>query len=339
MAAASTGSRQGAVLVTGGTGFVGSAVLRALLDGTRPELRPEIRVLTRRSLPSWMVEAGAVEVRADLVDPATLRGVCRQVSTVVHLATHIGGDGSECEAVNAEGTLALLAEARRAGTRRVVNVSTTSVYGNGVHRGVTEAALAPTPVSATSRTRLTAERAVRAMGGIVLRPNLIYGSGDIWFVPTLLRLLRQVPAWIEGGCARMSVVAAEDLGRVVASLALLPWEPTAGAVFHVNHPEPVSVYALTRKVCGQLGLPLPEHDLPVAAHRALTRRAVPELTDHQYSLLAQDHWYSGDRIWRKTGVTPARSPMAGMDRAAEWYRERCGAPMLARAQEMTGAQP
>ncbi|HET9139817.1 NAD-dependent epimerase/dehydratase family protein [Actinophytocola sp.] len=328
MAVAPRGSRQGAILVTGGTGFVGTAVLRALLDETRSGSRPEIRVLSRRALPSWMTEAGAVEVRADLVDPATLRGVCRQVSTVVHLATHIGGDSAECVAVNAEGTLALLDEARRAGTRRIVNVSTTSVYGCGVHRGITESALAPVPVSATSRTRLTAERAVRAMGGIVLRPNLIYGPGDVWFVPTLLRLLRRVPAWIEGGRARISVVPVEDLGRIVGALALMPWEPMAGAVFHVSHPQPVSVHTLTRTVCGQLGLPLPEHDLPATVHRALTRRAVPELTDHQFSLLAQDHWYSSERIWRKTGVTPAGSPVAGMARAAEWYRRRRDAPAL-----------
>lgn len=311
-----------AILVTGGTGFVGSAVLRALLRNAPPGDLPDIRVLTRGSLPQWMVDAGVHELRGDLIEPATLRGICGGVGTLVHLATHIGADGERCAAVNAEGTVALLDEARRSAVRRVVNVSTTSVYGHGVHEGVSESIVAPNPASVTSRTRLAAERAVRAVGGIVLRPHLVYGSGDAWFVPTLLRLLQRVPAWIAGGHAMTSVIGVDDLAKVVAALARLPWEPSRGAVFHVNHPHPVSMRTLTSTLCKQLGMPLPEHNLPAVVHRALTERAMPELTDHQFSLLSEHHWYDSARIWRWAKVAPAASPLAGMAKATSWYRRQ-----------------
>jgi nucleoside-diphosphate-sugar epimerase len=306
-----------AILVTGGTGYVGTHVVRALLADDTPA-RPEVRVLSRGELPSWMVEAGATAVHGDLSAPGGLRGACDGAATLVHLAATVGRDVAECDAVNTEGTVAILAEARRAGTKRVVYVSTTSVYGNGIHQGASESLLAPAPVSAASRSKLAAERAVRAVGGIVLRPHLTYGPGDKWFVPTLLRLLDAVPAWIDGGAALMSVVSVQDLARVAAALARRPWEPRPGAVFHVSHPRPVSVNALAQRICVPLGIRLPEHDLPSTVHRALTRNAIPELTDHQFSLLAEDHWYESNRIWRALDIIPDR--LGGLDDAVSWYR-------------------
>jgi nucleoside-diphosphate-sugar epimerase len=268
-----------------------------------------------------MRDSGVVEVPGDLAAPKSLRGVGHGVVTVVHLASRIGGTYEQCMAVNGDGTAALLDEVRGTGVHRVIYVSTTSVYGNGTHRGVSESMLAPAPVSVTSTSRLAAERTVRAAGGIVLRPHLIYGRGDTWFVPTILRLLRHVPAWIEGGRAMTSVVAVDDLAEVVLALTRMPWQPTGGTVFHVSHPQPVSMRTLTTTVCDQLGLPLPDHDLAAAVHRVLTRRAMPELTDHQFSLLANDHWYDSRRIWRHTAVPCGPSPMHRLRSAVGWYRE------------------
>lgn len=308
-----------AILVTGGTGYVGSHVVRALLADDTPG-RPQIRVLSRGGLPSWMTEAGVVGIHGDLSAPNGLRGACDGVATLIHLAATVGRDVAECDAVNTDGTMAILAEARRAGTKRVIYVSTTSVYGNGVHRGATESLLAPAPVSAASRSKLAAERAVRAVGGVVLRPHLTYGPGDRWFVPTLLRLLDRVPAWIDGGAALMSVVSVQDLAKVPAVLARLPWGPRPGAVFHVSQPQPVSVHALAHKVCAPLGIALPEHDLPSGVHRELTRNAIPEMTDHQFSLLAEDHWYASNRIWRALDITPEELATTDLGDAVDWYR-------------------
>lgn len=329
MFARTTRTRGRAILVTGGTGFVGSAVTRALLAKGPAAQRPEIRVLSRKTLPRWMTASGVVGVRGDLTDAGTLRGIADGAATILHLASQIGGDRERCAAVNAGGTAALMEEAHRAGVRRLVYVSTTSVYGDGVHRGASESLLPPAPVSDTSRSRLAAERLVRKGGGIVLRPHLTYGTGDVWFVPTLLRLLRRVPAWIDGGAAMTSLVAVEDLAEVVAALARLPWEPGRGAVFHVNHPRPASMRTLTKTVCGQLGIPIPEHDLPVTVHRALTKRVLPELSDHQFSLLARDHWYDSTRIWRRVGVRPGPTPICRFARAASWYRKQLGRATVA----------
>ncbi|GGQ76148.1 NAD-dependent epimerase/dehydratase family protein [Couchioplanes azureus] len=321
MPSPATGGRP-RILVTGGTGFVGSAVLRVLRERCRAltaASRPEIRVLTRRPLPPELVAAGVVEVRGDLADPATLRGACDDVSTVLHLAAQVGGDAGRCVAVNERGTEALLHRAAAAGVGRLVYLSTTGVYGSGVHRGAGEDDLPMAPVSATSRSRAAAEVAVRESGGIVLRPHLVYGPGDTWFVPTVLGLFDRVPAWIDGGAARASLVRVEDLGAVGAALALGAGAGAGGGVFHVNHPEPVSVRTLVTSICARLGRPAPRDDLPARRHRELTRRALPGLTDHQFELLAEDHYYESSRIWRWTGVPAGAGFAAHVAEAADWY--------------------
>ncbi|MFC0548260.1 NAD-dependent epimerase/dehydratase family protein [Kutzneria chonburiensis] len=315
----------GAVLVTGATGFVGSAMMTDLLSGPR-EHRPEIRVLTRSGVPHWMSEAGVVEVRGDLVEPSTMRGACDGVTTVLHLGSQIGGSADLCDAVNRDGTRVLLEEATRAGVNRFVYLSTTSVYGSGVHRGSGESLLAPAPASPTSASKLAAERSVRSFGGVVLRPHLVYGAGDIWFVPTLLRLLEKIPALIDSGGARTSVVAVTDLARVIAALARMAWGRAPGAVFHVSDPRPVRMRELIGLLCARLGHAMPEESLPAPAHRELTRQELPSMTDHQFELLAYDHFYDSERIWRHTGVRPGPGVRERIDApVAQWYRERVAA--------------
>jgi nucleoside-diphosphate-sugar epimerase len=312
-----------AILLTGGTGFIGSAVVRELLAQHAFSEQFELRVLTRSTLPRWMADGGVVAVPGDLAQPATMDGLGTGVATVLHLASQIGGEPAAIAEVNERGTGALLAEARRAGISRFLYLSTCAVYGDGVHRGSGESDLVPAPVSATSRTRLAAERMVLAEGGMVLRPHLVYGDGDRHVVPTLLRWIRSVPALADGGTGRTSLCAVRDLAAATVALATRDWEP--GAVFHVNHPEPVAYRDLITAVCTVLDLPVPGLDLPVAEHRALTRVAMPGLSEHQYSLLTEDHWYASDRIWRVTGVAPGPGPAGRLAEAAPWYRLTTGA--------------
>ncbi|HEY2059895.1 NAD-dependent epimerase/dehydratase family protein [Amycolatopsis sp. NBC_01480] len=322
------------ILVTGANGFIGAAVVRELVErgaGAR------LRVLVRRPMPAWMAGAGVAEWRGDLTDATGLAGVCTGVTTLVHLASHIGGDADLCTAVNEDGTRNLLAEARRAGVRRPLYLSTCAVYRDGDHRGATESvrlpddvaapggsALVTDPSSATSRSRLAAERLVREAGGVVLRPHLVYGAGDRHVVPTLVRWLRAVPAWAEGGSARTSVIAAGDLAKVIAAFALDPGLGRAGEVFHAADPRPVRVRSLLTSVCEALDLPLPAADLRLDEHRARTRAALAWLSEHQYSLLTRDHWYESSRVWARTGESPGPGLDVRLAEAAYWYREVLG---------------
>ena len=313
----------GDILVTGATGFIGTAVVRELVAR---DAGPRVRVLVRRRVPAWMTDAGVMAWRGDLTDAGSLTGLCGGVTTLVHLASQVGGDPVVCEAVNSGGTANLLGEARRAGTTQVLYLSTCAVYRDGVHRGAVESVLATDPSSATSRSRLAGERLVRAAGGIVLRPHLVHGAGDRYVVPALMHMLRAVPAWAAGGSARTSLIAVTDLAAVIAALALKPVAGRPGDVFHVADPRPVRIRRLVTAVCRLLDLPVPTEDLPLDEHRARTRAALPALSEHQYSLLTQDHWYESSRVWALAGVSPGPGFGPRLEEAAGWYRETLGVP-------------
>ncbi|WP_307823803.1 NAD(P)-dependent oxidoreductase [Streptomyces sp. I5] len=307
----------GTVLVAGGSGFIGSAVVGELAARAAARGGPAVRVLARRAPSSR--DAAVGHVRADLTRPGTLRGAMAGVEVVVHAAAYVGRDAARCEAVNHGGTLALLEEARRAGVGHVVYVSTASVYGPGPHRGADEHALAPRPASPASASRLRAERAVLDAGGTVLRPHLVYGAGDEWFIPALARLLTEVPAWPAGHASRSSLVAVGDLARGVAGLACAPSAADRSTVYHAAHPRPVATDRLLSALRRHLGFAVPRGDVSPGEHRGLLARAVPELSDHQYALLTLDHWYGAERLWSRIGEDPGPGFEARFAEAAHWY--------------------
>ncbi|WP_037846611.1 NAD-dependent epimerase/dehydratase family protein [Streptomyces sp. NRRL S-474] len=297
------------VLVTGGSGFVGSRV--AAIAAERPDVR--VRHLSRRARP----EAGPGElVHGDLLHPSSLRGVCAGTDVLVHCATRIGGDTGTAEAVNDLGTRALVDEAVRAGVRRIVYVSTAAVYGRGPFRGVLPGEVPIAPASATSRSRATAERHVLDAGGLVLRPHLVYGEGDRWVVPGLAHLLRELSATLTGCEALQSMIDVDTLARAVVAAALSPAHDSG--VHHVNHPDPVPAADLIEAVCTQVEAPGGGATVDVAT--ALDRAAGNPLALHHLGILTVDHWFVDHAFWKDLDCSPGEGFAAAFTRAAPWYR-------------------
>ncbi|MER6600631.1 NAD-dependent epimerase/dehydratase family protein [Streptomyces parvus] len=314
------------VAVLGATGFVGGAVVRELVgQGAR------VRAATRgRAAGSAARAGGGVEwARADLTRPDTLHGFCTGADVLLQLASHIGRDAQTCEAVNVRGTAAAVAEARRAGVRNIVLLSTTAVYGAGPHRGIDVGEVEPAPVSVASGSRLAAETGVLAAGGTVLRAGLILGAGDRWVVPALADALRRVPAWWDGGEALLSVVQVTELARLVAGFARASAGQVEGAaapaalagVHHAAHSRPVSNRELITALDGYGILRAPVDSAPMDRCLAELDSNPGWVSPRQFLLMGEDHWYRSDRAWRLAGVTPAAGPLDGLADAANWYRE------------------
>ncbi|MGV9380430.1 NAD-dependent epimerase/dehydratase family protein [Nonomuraea sp. NPDC003707] len=311
---------RGRVVLTGSTGFIGSAVLRRLsAAGVR------VRAVCRTEPVGPHRVPGVEYARADLTEPASLRGLCEGGGVLVHAAPYVGRDQARCVAVNERGTARLVAEARAAGVRRIVYVSTTAVYGPGPHRGAEVGELTPAPVSATSRTRLAAERSVTGAAGLVLRAGLVLGPGDRWVVPALRELAQRVPGRWDGGRALLSLIDVADLARLVAAAVTADAAPVG--VYHAANPEPVRVGALLDALARHLILPPAADDAEGLAWEACLHRlrTTPgRVSERQFTLLAQDHYYRCDAIWERLGCAPGPGPLTRLGAAASWYRSQAG---------------
>ncbi|GAA0298635.1 NAD-dependent epimerase/dehydratase family protein [Streptomyces polychromogenes] len=310
------------LVITGATGFIGSAVLAELArirdgagpDGPRLVLRTVGRAAPAADWPADEWRGG------DLSDPGSLRGSCEGADVLLHLASRIGSDEGECAAVNIGGTEALMAEAREAGVRRIVHLSTAAVYGRGPHRGMTVNAVVPTPQSPASRTRLAGEGVALAAGAVVLRPGLVIGAGDRWLVPALDQLLGATGALWEEGRALLSVVAVRDLARLIARLALGAG-PAGGTVWHASHPVPVRAADLVGALTERGVLPPVDGHLSEAECLERMAAAGCRVGPNQFRLVAQDHWYDSAPVWAAADCPPGPGPLTCLDEAAPWYRE------------------
>ena len=309
------------IVITGATGFIGSAVLDALLDAhpAPRETPPRIRTLGRRP-PAHPSEAIAW-APADLAVPGTLKGTCEGADVLLHLACSLSSDDRTCRAVNVAGTDALMTEAARAGVQRIIHLSTAAVYGPGPHHGPDVNEVRAAPVSPASRTRLAGEGPALHAGATVLRPGLVTGPGDRWVVPALAELVSRVPGLWDGGNALLSLVDVRDLARLIARLATAEPAPPSGRVLHASHPEPVRTGDLLACLAHHGVLPQVTDPLPWPECLLQLRATRGHVNERQFALLARDHWYRSDDVWRLADCPPGPGPLARIPEAAAYYRE------------------
>ena len=186
------------VLVTGGTGFVGRAVVGALQDRGHT-----VRVLSRgaRSAPP-----GAACLAGSVLRPDSLPGALDGCEAVVHLVGIISEVGDQTyERVHVDGTRNVVKAARAGGVGRFVHMSALGTR--------------PEARSRYHRSKWAAEEAVRSSGlaWTLLRPGLIYGPGD-GFVNLFAGMIRRSPVLpvVGPGTCRLQPVAVEDVARCVA---------------------------------------------------------------------------------------------------------------------------
>jgi len=213
---------QGPVLLTGASGFVGAAVMRALLAAGYP-----VRALVRR--PGAFQAPIGVEARlGDVTDFESLVSAARGCDSVVHCAADyrlslLPAETCSMIAVNVGGTANLLEAARRSGVQRLVHCSTVGTLAfRRSGRVCTELDVAPSPAalagpykrSKWAAQRLALDQPVSQLEVVVVQPSTPVGSGDLRPTPTgaTIRdfLGGRIPAVVDTG---LNLVDVEAVGR------------------------------------------------------------------------------------------------------------------------------
>ena len=267
------------VVVTGGGGFIGSNLVRALL-----ERGDEVRVLdnfstgNRANLDGLDIEI----IEGELRSYERVHNAVRQTDVVYHLGALCSvprsvQDPLTSSAVNVEGTLNVLLAARDEGVRRVVFSSSTSVYGSSRQLPTTEDTL-PDPISPYGVAKLAAERysisfsrVYESFESVVLRYFNVFGPRQ----SPLSQYAAVVPLFVTAIQAGQPVQIHGDgeqsrdftyVSNVVdATIRAGETEGASGEIFNIAAGSPASVNHLADTIAAILGKPVVKEYLPPRA--------------------------------------------------------------------------
>ncbi|HVG29568.1 MAG TPA: NAD-dependent epimerase/dehydratase family protein [Pyrinomonadaceae bacterium] len=213
-------------LVTGGTGFLGSHLVRQLVAAGEKNLR-----VFSTSAPAWLSELGVESVEGSVTNAEDVRRAVEDVESVYHLAGLVSrrqSDAHRMYAVHVDGTRLLCEAARAAGVRSIVLASTSGTIAVTKDGDIVPDEEYPPPLEIISRwayyaSKLYQERAaLEIFGGdsrrlVIVNPSLLLGPGDERLSSTkvvldfLARKIRAVPG---GG---LSFVDARDVSEALAA--------------------------------------------------------------------------------------------------------------------------
>ncbi len=319
------------VLITGGGGFVGSAIVRQL------RARDISCTVVGRHIYPELAAIGTTCRVGNICDSGFMHECCQGMDTVFHVASLAGiwGRWQDYYATNVIGTENVIAGCRSAGVASLVYTSTPSVVFNqhSIHNGDESLPYADRFLCHYARSKVMAERLILAasdqhLRACAIRPHLVWGPGDPHLIPRLIERgrkgqLRQVGAgdnlvdisYVDN-VAHAHLLAADNLAGVGTA---------AGRAYFVSQGEPVNLWSWVNELLTRLDI------RPVRAkisyrvaygigallegfYGLAGRRQEPRMTRFLAQQLAKSHYFSIARAQHDLGYQPLVSTEQGMER-------------------------
>ncbi len=313
-------------MVTGGSGFVGTALIRALRAAGH-----EVRALARSDRAEHAVRrAGAEPVRGDLDDDASVRAAASGAEVIFHSAALVAewGDRETFFRTNVTGTERVIAAARAAGAKRLVFIGTEAILAGGpAIVGADEHwPAAAKPAGLYPLTKALAEKRVLDANDedlltVSVRPRFVWGKGDTSVLPVLVDAVKSKRfAWIEGGHYLTSTCHV----RNVCEGALLAAEKgRGGQAYFLTDGKPIELRRFMTAMLRSAGVDPGDRSIPRWLARALAEAGEalwtklplpggPPVTKMALALMGEEVTVRDDKARNELGYVGAVSIEEGL---------------------------
>ncbi|MCP4868678.1 MAG: NAD-dependent epimerase/dehydratase family protein [Proteobacteria bacterium] len=311
------------VFVTGGSGFLGRALIREFVArGCK------VRALARSDAAREAVRlAGAQPIAGGLHSQEALERGCDGVAVVFHCAAIADdwGTREQFDQVNVVGTRNVLAAL---GGARMVHVSTESVLlgGGPIIRATEERPIARKPIGLYAWSKGLAEEAVReavrdrGADAVIVRPRLIWGADDTTLLPRLIESVRKHQfRWIGGGRHLTSTCHVDN---VVEGMCLAATKGRAGEAYFLTDGEPIVFRTFVSQMLLARGVNPPRGSLPRGLAKVLAAGlewifstflpGAPPLTRMVVALFGEEVTVDDGKARRELGYEGTVTPADGL---------------------------
>jgi len=322
------------VLVTGGGGFLGKAIVKKLIErGDR------VSSFSRGRYPDLDV-MNVEQIQGDLGDRKAVSDACRRKDIVFHVAAKAGvwGPYPEFFHTNVIGTENIIAACREQNIPYLVHTSSPSVIydGRGPMEGANESVPYPqTFQTAYQKTKALAEQKIveaadERLKTIILRPHLIWGPGDNHLIPRILARADKI-VMVGDGKNLVDTVYIDNAadGHLLAGNALQANHDLSGNIYFISQGEPVYQWDMINHIL-KTGNKLPitksisrRSAYVIGAllefiYKALKLKSEPKMTRFLAHELSTAHWFDISAAKIDFGYHPKVSTNQGLKELKKW---------------------
>jgi nucleoside-diphosphate-sugar epimerase len=323
------------VLVAGGGGFLGGAIVKLLVErGDR------VRSFSRSYYPE-LASVGVEQFQGDISDKTSVAKACSGVDLVFHVAAKAGvwGDYSEYFKTNVTGTKNIIAACIKHKVSRLVYTSSPSVIFNGTDmEGVDESVPYSNQFYAHyPRTKAIAEQYIvkAARDGlmtIVLRPHLIWGPRDSHLVPRIIARAKRLVR-VGDGKNLVDTIYIDNAAdaHILAADRLEENHKLSGNVYFISQGEPVPLWDMVNDILRVAGFAPVKRSISrrtawvigamlEACYKLFKLSGEPQMTRFVAEELATAHWFDISAAKRDLGYVPRVSTKQGIRRLEKWLK-------------------
>jgi nucleoside-diphosphate-sugar epimerase len=322
------------VLVTGGGGFIGSALVHELAG-----LKYRVTSFSRGDYPE-LTKIGVKVIKGDLADRNAVLKACEDIDVVFHVAAKAGITGSHKDyySVNVAGTENIVYACKAKNVRWLIYTSSGSVVfdGNSIEGSDESLPYPSKPLSHYTATKAIAEQIILkanspSLKTLALRPHCVYGPGDNHLLPQIINQARNGKLRQIGNGKNLIDVSYIDnvvSAHIKAFQAIRENPDVPGKAFFITNGEPVLLWDFLNMMLEVSGLERLRRSVPVwvafllamlteALHRIIFRSGEPGITRFLVHELSQSHWFDISSARNLLKYNPVISNEEGLKRIAE----------------------